>query len=365
MSEKSNKNILEICMSPDLGGLELYMAKAALFLSETFTLTTVINENSKLEPYLKEKITYNVIKKKSNIFMLRSAIALAKIIDERDIDLIHLHWTKDIPFVVLAKLLSKKKPKVVQSRHMTMTRYKDDFYHNFLYKHIDLLLAVTNQVKEQMIEFIPFKVRPKIELLYLGSDEIGEQNKMQLSANGFKIGMVGRINKDKGQHLLIEAVKILKEKGLNIHIYIVGSPMQESYLEELKKDVKKKGIENKVEFLGFVNNPLGFYKACDTIVLASRRETFGLVLIEAMKCGVSVIGANSGGVVEIIDNKETGLLFESQNAESLVQAIELLYKDEKLREKIAKAGQEKSNRLFSNKLQLPKLADILKKEIEC
>ncbi|HIM75465.1 MAG TPA: glycosyltransferase family 1 protein [Campylobacterales bacterium] len=348
-------------MSPDLGGLELYMAKTSLFLKDAFNVTTVINQNSKLEPYFKDKIEYTTVKKTSNIFMFRSAVKLAKLIDSKEIDLIHLHWTKDIPFVVLAKLLSKKKPKVVQSRHMTMTRFKDDFYHNFLYKNIDLILPVTMQVKEQLIKFIPSVVRPKVEVLYVGSDEGENEEVFDLSSKSFNIGMVGRINRDKGQHLLLNAVSLLKKKGLNINAYIVGNPMQESYLEELKTDVKEKKLEECFVFLGFVKNPHSFYRACDTVVLASRKETFGLVLVEAMKVGVSVIGANSGGVVEIIDDKKTGLLFESQNAESLADAIELLYHDSELKKSIANEGQIKSNREFSNAIQFPKLANILLK----
>jgi len=365
MTNKSNKNVLEICMSPDLGGLELYMAKTALFFNEVFNVTTVINVNSKLEPYLKDKIEYKTVKKTSNIFMFRSARKLAKIIDDEDISLVHLHWTKDIPFVVLAKLLSKKKPKLVQSRHMTMTRYKDDFYHNFLYENIDLILPVTEQVKEQLIKFIPSKIRPKVEVLYVGSDEIEDEEVFDLPSDSFNIGMVGRINREKGQYLLLEAVEILRKKELNITAYIVGNPMSESYLEELKKEQREKNLEDSFSFLGFVENPHSFYRACDTVVLASKKETFGLVLVEAMKVGVSVIGANSGGVLEIIDDKKTGLLFESQNAESLAKSIELLYNDCELKESLARNGQIKSDREFSNAIQFPKLVKIFIKEMAC
>ncbi|MDF1878447.1 glycosyltransferase [Sulfurimonas sp. SAG-AH-194-C20] len=354
-----NKNILEICMSPDLGGLELYMAKSSLFLNDCFNVTTVINEGSKLEDYFKSKVEYKILQKKSNIFMFLSARKLAKIIDTKEIELIHLHWTKDIPFVVLAKLISHKKPKIIQSRHMTMTRYKDDFYHNFLYKNIELMLPVTKQVKEQLIKFIPESVRPKLEVLYVGSDELKKQELLKLQNSGFHIGMVGRINREKGQHLLIEAVSILKSKGVTVNAHIVGNPMQESYLEELKALVKDKKLEDRVFFLGFVKEPQAFYEACDVVVLASKKETFGLVLVEAMKVGVAVIGSNSGGVVEIIDNKKTGLLFESQNAKSLADSIEVLYKDETLKKSLAQEGQKKSNVLFSNKVQFPKLVEII------
>jgi glycosyltransferase involved in cell wall biosynthesis len=175
--------------------------------------------------------------------------------------------------------------------------------------------------------------------------------------------MVGRINEAKGQHLLIKAVDLLVKKGLIVNAYFVGHPMRESYLEELKIDVKNRKIEQNIHFLGFMKNPHHFYQVCDTVVLASKRETFGLVLIEAMQVGTPVIGANSGGVVEIIDDENTGLLFENQNAQSLADKIELLMNDADLRKKVARAGQEKCEAMFSNEKQFVKLKEILERLI--
>ncbi len=130
-----DKNILEVCLSPDLGGLELYMSKCAKQLSKEFNVISIIAKNSKLEKYYEDdKYSFLTLKRKSS-FSLTTAIKLAKIIDSNSIDIIHLHWTKDLPIVVLAKVFSKRKPKVIQSRHMTMTRFKNDFYHRFYIKY--------------------------------------------------------------------------------------------------------------------------------------------------------------------------------------------------------------------------------------
>ncbi|MEA2092237.1 MAG: glycosyltransferase family 4 protein, partial [Campylobacterota bacterium] len=163
-----------------------------------------------------------------------------------------------------------------------------------------------------------------------------------------------------GQHLLIKAVNVLVEKGLNVNAYFVGSAMQESYLEMLKQDVKDRGLEKNIHFLGFMKNPHHFFQACDSIVMASKRETFGLVVIEAMQVQTAVIGSNSGGVVEIIDDEETGLLFEVQNYKSLAHKTEMLINSPELTLRIAKAGQEKCEEKFSNELQFEKLSLILK-----
>ena len=367
----NKKTVIELCMSPDLGGLELYMMRAAKALKDDFNLISVINSNSKLDTYYDSDDRYEKIEKKSNFFMFGAAKKLAKIIDENSVDLIHLHWTKDIPFVVLAKVLSKKKPKIVQTRNMTMTRFKDDFYHKFLYKNIDLMLPVTYQVKEQLEKFIPQDIRPQIEVLYMGSDkpELLEtkaveslKKELNFQENSFNIGMVGRINEAKGQHFLIKALSKIDNETL--HAYFVGHEMKEGYINELIELAKDLGVEKRVHFLGFMKNPHHFYQVCDTIVLASKRETFGLVLIEAMQVGTAVIGSNSGGVVEIIDDGESGLLFDVSCHVSLAEKIKELKNSSILLEKISKSGKNKCTEIFSNEKQFQKLFCIFKSLLE-
>ena len=371
----SKKNLLELCLSPDLGGLELYMVRSAKALDVEMNVISVINSRGKLEQYYKDtSYRYEMMKRGRGFATFATAKKLAQIIDANKIDIVHTHWTKDLFVAVLAKKLSTCKPRIVQTRNMTMTRFKDDMYHRWLYKNISLMLPVTHQVKEQLERFIPEPIRPKIEVLYMGSDkpellnddEVKElKNKLGFEQNSFNIGMVGRINEAKGQHLLIKAVDTLVKKDLHpegttlVNAYFVGHAMKESYLQELKSEVKSRGIEKNIHFLGFMKNPHHFYQVCDTVVLASKRETFGLVLIEAMQVGTPVIGANSGGVVEIIDDEQTGLLFENQNHESLAQKIEMLMNDADLRKKVAIAGQEKCEEMFSNEKQFVKLKEIL------
>jgi glycosyltransferase involved in cell wall biosynthesis len=363
----SKKNLLELCLSPDLGGLELYMVRAAKALDDSLHVISVINSKGKLEQYYKDSTyAYEMIEKRSNLFIFFAAKKLAKIIDDNSIDIVHLHWTKDIPIAVLAKLLSTCKPKLVQTRNMTMTRFKDDFYHRFLYKNMDLMLPVTYQVKEQLEKFIPADIRPDIEVLYMGSDkpkllhvsEIERKRDEFGMADEFVVGMVGRINEAKGQHLLIKAISQIQDE--RVSAYFVGHEMKKGYTNSLKKMADELGVAHRVHFLGFMKNPHEFFQICDTIVLASKRETFGLVLIEAMQVGTAVIGSNSGGVVEIIDDEHSGLLFEQGDVSSLASKIEKLYREPKFKDEIAHQGMIKVQEKFSDTLQFKKLDTILK-----
>ena len=365
------KNILELCLSPDLGGLELYMVRASHYLHEKGKVVSVIVEDSKLEKYYQDTpYRYEKIKKSTFFSSYFLAKQLANIIDENKIEIVHAHWTKDLLVAVLAKKLSTCKPQIVQTRNMTMTRFKDDFYHRWLYKNISLMLPVTYQVKEQLERFIPQEIRPKIEVLYMGADTptmIDEAQKQKLRAqygldDTFVVGIVGRIEEDKGQYLVIDAVKKLLKKGFtDIQALIVGHAMSEQYLQGLKNEIKEEGLEDKIIFTGFTTEAQQLMQLLDVLVLATRKETFGLVLIEAMKAGIAVIGTNNAGPLEIIDDAKNGLLFAQGKSDDLATKVELLVKDESLKHYLAKAGELKAKEMFDSQKQFEKLYAILEK----
>lgn len=351
MPYQLNKNILEICLSPDLGGLELHVKNLAQYLNAL----CVINKTSKLEPFLKEaSLPYHKIGR-------YSVFTLAKIIDENKIDVVHLHWTKDIPTVVLAKLLSKRKPKIVQTRHMHMTRFKSDFYHKFLYKNIDTIIAVTKLVKEQLIEFIPKIVRPNIELCYIGAQtpkQLNQEEIQTLKSNyglgdEFIVAIVGRIEEPKGQHIVLQAVEKLRQNAIPAKTLVIGHAMNEAYLNELKENYKED------IFTGFVNNASDLMQIASCVVLATQKETFGLVLIEAMKCSICVLGSNQGGPLEIIEDTISGLLFDNKVKDDLFNKLFTLYNNRKKRKLLASNGQKRANTIFDSEKQFKEIKEIL------
>jgi len=364
-----NKNILEICLSPDLGGLELYMYKLCLYLNPRMNIVSIINEEGKLkDKFSQSGIKFFETKRKSFFSLFSNAFKIAKLIDKHDIDLLHVHWTKDLPTAVLAKKISKKSPKIVQTRHMHMTRFKSDFYHRWLYKNIDLMIAVTKRVQSQIEQFIPQEIRPKVLTSYIGAagcDKIEQDKKEQLQKDygikdgDFIIGIVGRIEEPKGQYLLIDAIKKLKGKGIDIKGLVIGHAMDELYLKKLQDEVSRDNLNENIVFTGFTNEAQAHMKLCDVIVLATHKETFGLVLIEAMQCGICVIGSNDGGPLEIIDDGQSGLLFESKNSDSLAEKIELLYMDKELKEKLAVSGRKKAQDVFEEVKQFEEVNSVL------
>ncbi len=362
------RNLLELCLSPAIGGLELYMVHAAKALNDEFNVLSVVASGSKLEPYFQDEQYRAVSIKHKGRSSFFSAKKVAKIIDDNHIDIIHIHWTNDLPTAVMALFMSNRKPKLMQTRHMNMTRFKDDFYHRYLYKKMDLMLTVTSQLTQQVKKYIPASVRPRVETLYIGSEKVNildekviQDYKDELGVKDeIIIGMVGRIEEAKGQHLLIEAIEKLKAKGVLAKVFFVGHVMNEGYMDSLKSLVKDKDLEKEISFLGFTKEPLRFMQACDMMVLATRCETFGLVLIEAMQVGTPVIATNRCGPLEIIDDGKTGLLFEVDDSHDLFEKIFALAISEEKREEIRKNAQQSAQERFSSEQQFKKLSELIK-----
>ena len=358
-----SKNILELCLAPGLGGLEMFVASCYEEFSKRTNCRVVVSPHSKLDDYLEDIDKFHL--KRNKLFPIFPALQLAKYIDENEIDIVHFHWTRDMITAVLAKVLCKRRPKLMQSRHMGMTRFKDDFYHKWLYKNIDMIHAVTLKVKEQLEKFIPNDVRPKIEMVYLGTKipHIDEKKVLELQekynlSDAFTVGIVGRIEAGKGQYKVIEAISKLKD--FNVKGIIVGSFMDENYAKALKEKIKELCIEDKIIFTGFTKDVNEHMKLFDVNVLATENETFGLVVIEAMANRVPVIATNRGGPLEIIEDGVDGLLFDGSSRD-LAEKIEVLYKEDTLRRKIQDNGYEKVLQKFSKSKQLSELYDVLTK----
>jgi len=356
-----SKNILELCLAHGLGGLEMFVAHCYDDFSKRGECKVVVAPQTKLDNYLENIDKFSI--KRNKFFPFIPALKLAKYIDENDIDIVHFHWTKDIVTAVLAKFFSKKKPKLVQSRHMRMTRFKDDFYHRWLYKSVDLMHAVTKDVAKQLQKFIPQTVRPKIEMIYLGvgvpsldKKKIENLKEKYQFSDSFIVGIVGRIEEGKGQHKVIEAVASLQNK--NITALIVGSAMNETYLEKLKEKVHELGIEKRVIFTGFTKEVNEHMALCDTVVLATENETFGLVVIEAMANKKAVIATAKGGPLEIIDDGVDGILFDG-SAKDLSKKIEFLYEQKDIKKELEENALKKVQEKFEKSKQLEKLYKVI------
>lgn len=357
-------------MSPGLGGLELYVLRSSLALSAHHYVISVINAQGKLADRYRDHPALNIryLNYRRSYLPLFRARQLAKLIDQNQIDVIHMHWGNDLALAALAKKISRRNPALVYTRQMQITRSKDDFYHRFLYSQMDLMLTITNALKAEAQKFI-HQFAKRITTLYYGvaypahklsTEEINQKRKeLNFSSDDFIVGLFGRLEDGKGQHLLLKAVAEAKSSNISIKALIVGHEMAPGYSAILKKLADDLDISQQIQFSDFVTEPQGLMQICDCLALASYEETFGLVLPEAMRAGIAVIGSNAGGVPEIIDHESTGLLFGSRNATSLCQQICRLQSDPEFKNRLALAGKQKADAVFNQDEHFRKLEQYL------
>lgn len=361
---------MELCLSPSLGGLELYVYRTSLKLSETDKIYSVLAEKGSLaQRFSNSNIPVYSFKKTFKLLPVFSALKLARIIDEKGIDAIHIHWGRDLSLASLAKWFSKKKPRLVYTRQMQITRNKNDFYHRFIYSQIDVFITITKVLAKLARSFLSEVDKHKVVPLYYGVQEptkilsIKEKKqyreKIGFSESDFIVALFGRIEEYKGQHVLIDAIAKLNKQGEDVKCLIVGHAMDKKYLTLIKDRVRDNNINNNVHFMDFVENPQEWMQACDLVVLTTKEETFGLVLAEAMHAGVAVIGTNSGGVPEIIDHGKTGLMFNYGNVDLLCEYILQMKNNEEQKHIYAKAGQDKAKRLFDIEEHYTELRKLL------
>ncbi len=118
------------------------------------------------------------------------------------------------------------------------------------------------------------------------------------------VGMLGRVSPTKGQHLLLEAAAALRRSGVAARYRIVGSALfgEDDYERGLRRRAHDLGLDDVVDFAGWVDDPAAALRSFDVLVHASPvPEPFGQVVVEAMAAGVPVIGTDAGGVTEVLD----------------------------------------------------------------
>jgi glycosyltransferase involved in cell wall biosynthesis len=363
-------NILELCLSPDYGGLELHMRDFSRWLSaqSDVDLFLCLQSDTRLWDSLQElELPTLRFPQKAGKIPLIKARRLARFVESHNIGVVHVHWKFDLPLVAWARKFSGKKFRFVHTRQMNMPGKKHDPYHRFVYGEMDCFIAITQYLEKQANENLPLNPEQIKQVYYGVKVSAGitaariKQLKEKLNIRGdFTIGLLGRLSEYKGQHLLIEAVGRLREEEIIINAWIVGAAFEVSYKGRLEKMVQEMNLEEQIHFMDFYDNPIELMSCFDCVALTTKNETFGLVLIEAMHAGVAVIGSNEGGVPEIIDHEKTGLLFESWNSDALAIAIRRLYEDEAYRKQLALAGQSKAREKFDLENQYQKFLEALK-----
>ncbi|WP_048048280.1 glycosyltransferase family 4 protein [Methanosarcina mazei] len=284
---------------------------------------------------------------------------------EIDPDLIHLHFTYPpysyistlpIPVIITAHSLSFIKTKGIHSKrsYVNLSFLIDPYFEKIALKNADCVIAVSDWVKQNIDNIIGCNTKT----VYIPNGinyEKYEPLPQKQNIKNPSILTVGRLVKLKGMDLLIKALPNIKELIPNIHLYIAGEGVQ---CEKLKSLAVRLNVQENITFLGFVSEDkiIKMLSSVDIFVTSSRSETFGIVVLEALAAGTPVIASNVGGIPQLLNNGEYGLLVEPENPEDLSSAVIKLIKDPVLMGELSKKGRLRAQEYSWN--------EITKKTIE-
>lgn len=170
------------------------------------------------------------------------------------------------------------------------------------------------------------------------------------------VGFVGALYPTKGPHFLLDAFKLVEAP---CELALLG-PADQDYLESLKQ--KAELCQNKVSFLGFHQDVDTFMEKIDLLVVPSIAfESFGMVILEAMKHKKPVICTDHGGMKEVVEDGVTGLVVPACDEPALAQAITKLLENPEMRSKMGKAGYQRLNKLFTSDAMAAQYESLLSK----
>lgn len=188
--------------------------------------------------------------------------------------------------------------------------------------------------------------------------------RLSLQDGQLLVALVGRINRWKGQALLVQAAALLWDRGFtDVHYLIVGSAVdgQQHLMQGLEKQISQSGAARNIHIKEFTEDVWSVWDACDIAVVPSTDpEPFGLVAIEAMASSKPVVVAAHGGLLDIVEHEVSGLHFKPGDASQFADQLARLITSPALRAQFGAAGCERQHRLFSLREQLDSTVALLR-----
>lgn len=313
-----------------------------------------LNENvkvryiSNIKPNKKE-MTYYLKKRNFNMFFKGLSLSIKTgyikyiktIFEVRKIKSDVIITTRDVHNFLVSYFVPSGIKKIAweHSHHNNNKRYINKIVNSC--KKMDNLVLVSNELAEFYKQYLGKKVLFIPNCVDVDHKDVSKLTEKNLIA-------VGRLSKEKGFDDLLKLHKKISSKYPDWKLNIIGDGMQKNYLLDLAKELK---LGEKVVFHGFQNKDYinSMLKESSIYLMTSHTECFPIVLLEAMSYGIPCLSYTSAqGANEIIKNEETGFLIENRNEDEMIEKIEILINDDKLRKKMGKNAKEESKNYSSS-----------------
>lgn len=281
--------------------------------------------------------------------------ALRRIIKQLKPDIVYAHSSKAGALARIADLGLNNK--VIYNPHGWAFNMQQSTKKKEMYKWVekisahfcDKIVCISDAEKESALREKICKPS-KLQVIYNGIDLEAIKNtipktraELNIPEDAFVVGMVGRLSKQKAPDIFVKAAKLIKDKIPNAYFLMVGDGELRDQIEEM---IHKFDLDSSFLITGWVDNPTAYMKVMNIGCLLSRWEGFGLVLPEYMACGVPIVATNVDAILNIIKDGENGLLVAKDNYEACALAVQRIYSDAYLKDKISNIGKNIVNEKY-------------------
>jgi len=248
-------------------------------------------------------------------------------------------FLKDVPYALLCKLFRRQL--VIHQHNKGMANDVDKWPYKWLYP------LVYNKSKVILLSWYLYpdieRVVPK-ENVFICPNGIRFQEKPRRMENKIpRLLFLSNLIESKGVLVLLDALKIMKDKGYSFVCDFVGGETKEIDAKRFKEEVEQRGLNELALYHGkkYGEEKELFFEKCDVFTLPTDNDCFPLVLLEAMSKHLPIVSTQVGGIPDIVKDNENGLIAEKHNAESLVQCLEKLLGNVELRQLMGEDGYRK------------------------
>jgi len=287
-----------------------------------------------------DQVTYHALNRRWK-FDWGVASAIADIIDQHDIDILHCTLSIGIFWGVLAANKAKKNPIVVAGVHTTINRTrKDDLLDRWVYRpqlrSVANILFVCNNQRDYWIDRDP-KLANHSSVIYNGVDhhafdrlpfeEQGQELKAKLGIPDQATTMccVAAFRPEKSQGNIVRALATIQQNQHPLHLLLAGDGLELTRVQQLASDL---GVADHIHFLGKLPDVRPVLAASTFSIIASVAvETFSFAMLESMAMSTPVVSTRIGGAGEAVIPGSTGILVQPGNIQELSCAINKLAQD--------------------------------------
>jgi len=209
------------------------------------------------------------------------------------------------------------------------------------------VLAISNAAKQEISAQVGFQDRVAVVEVPVDLDVFNYlegalkiRKEFNISSSDIVITAVGHFAEVKGWDIAVEAFSKVYKKFPNTKLLLVGKNTSTVFYNKIMTLIQQLGVEGKVIFLGNRNDIPYILKESDLFIFPSRSEGAGAALVEAMASGIPCVASNTGGIPEIIENGNNGLLFERDNVQDLAEKITNVLSDSDLSSNLVESAKK-------------------------